>query len=370
MAAVNLANFRPVSADESAIMDVSYHLATTGVLGSEIYDGFQGADSHFFINLPTHHLIQAMVLKLIGFGMAQARLISIFFAIGLIWVMGLLARRWYGLAAAFLTTILLLFWRTDLVGASPGLPYLVIGRSARYDIATLFWIWLAIALLDQLLRRPGRWMALALGVVSGLATLTQFYGFFVVVLIALIWLKRNGRQTFKRQETWLMVAGFGLLVLPYILWIFANLGDFQSQMAKYGDRGSFTTAQFWIENLQNEGQRYAVIGRRVLDLLYLRSLSFGPLLLLLVLVPALYALWRREKRTGQGSGGLLVAAIVVFTLCLLIFEQTKAPLYAALLWPAICLAVAAWGSTNQVCSPEKQQDGSQKGRCQSIPAPG
>jgi hypothetical protein len=60
-ATTDLHNFRPVSADEVTIMAVSHKLATEGVLGSDLETGFFNADQHFFVNLPAHHVWQAVL---------------------------------------------------------------------------------------------------------------------------------------------------------------------------------------------------------------------------------------------------------------------------------------------------------------------
>lgn len=77
VAAIDLANFRPVSSDDVWIMSASYKLATEGVFGSDIYAGFFNADQHYFIALPVHHVRQAIVFRLAGAGVAQARWVSL-----------------------------------------------------------------------------------------------------------------------------------------------------------------------------------------------------------------------------------------------------------------------------------------------------
>src|ERR1700716_2223980 len=68
IAAYNLGNYRPVSNDEMELMAVAYKLATQGVLGSDLYAGFSGADQHFLITLPLQNIFEAMSFKLFGAG--------------------------------------------------------------------------------------------------------------------------------------------------------------------------------------------------------------------------------------------------------------------------------------------------------------
>src|SRR6185503_2810269 len=96
----NLANYRPVTNDEVELIAVGYKLATQGVLGSDLYAGFFGADRHFFITLPLQHVLQALSFQWFGAGVAQARAVSVAAGIAIVWLVGWLAYRWYGLAAA------------------------------------------------------------------------------------------------------------------------------------------------------------------------------------------------------------------------------------------------------------------------------
>ena len=71
----------------------------------------------------------------------------------IVWLASWLAFRWYGLLAAWLTTLLLIAWRSDLAALYPGLPLLSVARSARYDVVAVACAWLSIVLLDRWLRR-------------------------------------------------------------------------------------------------------------------------------------------------------------------------------------------------------------------------
>src|SRR3981189_1530803 len=77
IAVYNLGNYRPVSNDEMELMAVAYKLATQGVLGSDLYAGFSGADQHFLITLPLQHVFDAASFKIFGAGVAQMRWVSV-----------------------------------------------------------------------------------------------------------------------------------------------------------------------------------------------------------------------------------------------------------------------------------------------------
>jgi hypothetical protein len=108
LAATNLANYTPITGDDAWIMSASFKLASEGIFGSDPYTGFFNADQHYFIALPVYHFLQAASFKLMGFGVAQARLPNLFSAILLIWLTAALANRHHGRKTALLAVLLLI----------------------------------------------------------------------------------------------------------------------------------------------------------------------------------------------------------------------------------------------------------------------
>lgn len=254
----HLANYRPVSSDEVWILSVSSKLATEGVFGSDLYAGLFNADRHYFIALPGQHFLQAAMFKILGVGIAQARLVSVLAGIALLWVVGGLAWRWYGVTAALLTGILLVFWRSQLIALGGGIPLLTVARSGRYDLTTVVWMWLAVFFLYALLRQPTWLRALTVGVCAGAATLTQFFGVFVVPLVTVVWIWQRRKRTLTDSHTYWMLAGFFLITGPYVLYVVAHWEDAVGQLAytKPG-RVAFSDLSFWLDNLRREVHRYA-----------------------------------------------------------------------------------------------------------------
>ena len=102
VAARDLGNFRPVSNDEVKLIEVGYELATHGVLGSDMYAGFFGADDHHLWTLPVQHILDPATFRVFGAGIAQARSLSVIAGLAVLWSVGWLVLRWYGLAAALI----------------------------------------------------------------------------------------------------------------------------------------------------------------------------------------------------------------------------------------------------------------------------
>lgn len=311
----NLPNFRPVSNDEVELMQVGYQLATRGVLGSDMYAGFFGADTHHLWTLPLQHVLDAISFRLFGVGVAQARWVSLVAAVSIVWTTSWLTLRRYGLATALACEVLLLVWRSDLTGGATGLPLLDVARVARYDVLAVAFAWLALAAVEFARPRWRRTGAVVSGVGAGLAALSQFFGafVFVVLLVRGMWCGRNMR--------WLL-AGFGVTLAPWLVYVGRFATDLSAQLSVYGARGDFFRPTFYVENVLSELSRYG-------ELAAAWVVVFG------VCVAVAYLAHDR----------LLLLTLVVPGVLLTLLDHTKTPLYAIALVPSICMALAvAWRS--------------------------
>jgi hypothetical protein len=348
VAAVNLANFRPVSNDEVWIMSASYKLAAHGVFGSDLWAGFFNAERHYFIALPVHHILQALVFRIAGADVTQARLVSLVGAVVLVWTVSWLAYRWYGLTPALLAGVLLVFWRSNLTASWPGLPLLAVARSGRYDVSAVAWVWLSILLLDTHLRRPGRATALLLGITSGFATLTQFFGAAVLPLVGLAWIWQRGRGALKGYTIFWLLAGLAVVLLPYALYATLHYPDLVGQTILKGERAHFASPQFYLANGLTEFRRFSsLLGSSAPTWAAPDAFDrpYSPWLTAVAFWPALIFLVARVRRVGAIGDRILFLSIVVLWGFLWLLDQTKAPLYAIVLLPSLCILLAAAWAT-------------------------
>ena len=316
------------------IMSVSAKFASQGVFGSDLYAGFAGADKHYFINLPLVHVLQAMVFRVLGAGVTQARLVSLLSALVLLWTVTWLAWRWFGLLPALLTSVLLVLWRSHLIGMDFGIPLLAVARTARYDLPTVALIWLAVLFLDIYLERFNSIAAFATGVCAGLAILTQFFGVLVVPLIAsvLFWQvhrpesqsqQHSQRRLPARHVLW-MIAGLLLVILPYMLFAALHWRDAVTQFAySHASRFAFGPKGLW-NNLLGEWRRYEpLVGQP----------GVGSWLVLIGIWPALaylvYCLLHDDNRGYR----ILAVTLVVTALVLASSRNYQGP--------CVCLGAAA-----------------------------
>ncbi len=210
----------------------------------------------------TRNFLQAISFRLFGAGVAQARWASLASGVLIIWAVDWMAYRWYGLAVALLTGVLLVFWRSDLSTPYLGLPLLAAARSGRYDLSTVAWMWLSIGLLGKMLRSPGWMMALAVGVCAGLATLTQFFGAFIVPVIAAAWFWHRGKRLFTAASSYWMATGFMLIVLPYVSYAVFNFAGLAGRIELSKDRVRFDRPEFYLNNILHEPDRFMALAQQ------------------------------------------------------------------------------------------------------------
>ena len=329
-ATFNLSNYYPVGGDEAIIMSASHKLATEGVPGSDLVTGLYGAERTWFMNLPVHHLFQATAFRAFGTGIWQARLPSVVAGVSVIALTAWLAWRWFGPFVAVTTAMLLVFWRSNLIGSDPRPPLLALGQSARYDLVVVALLWVTIALLHRVLERPSRSTALMTGIVAGLATLTQFYGIAAALVVAAALLYRWRAAALRQPVVRWAAAGWLVVTLPYAVFAVANADAFMAQASLQGARVRFVDPRFWIANLVNERHRYAQITDHTTAGIG-GTWALSPWMVWLGAVPGIAVLATRP---------VPLLALIVPLGILALADQTKTALYASLLVPIASLGLA------------------------------
>ena len=326
----HLANFPPVSADEVWIMSASFKLATEGVLGSDLFAGLYGADRHYFLALPVHHLVQAAFFRAFGPGILQMRVPSLAAAVVVLCAVGWLAYKWGGLGYSMTTGILLLFWRSNLVAADSRPPLLALAQSGRYDVMVLCLWWSVILMINRHLDRPRRTTAAITGSLAGITVLTQFYGAGVLLccVAAFLWAsrERSAGRLYARE----CAIGVAIPILIYGAYIAAHRTDFIGQAALFSSRVDFYDPRFYLTNLLNEWRRFAWLRYQSGDVVGAWSVILA--------IPLAFLTAARLFRLGNSLA--LISMLGAF-LSLALLDSLKARIYASLLLPVLCLGLAA-----------------------------
>ncbi|HLF70696.1 MAG TPA: glycosyltransferase family 39 protein [Dehalococcoidia bacterium] len=348
----NLADHPTLTDDEMWVLSSAYKLAKEGVFGSDMFAGFYHADTHYYFNMPAHHVVIAAALKLLGYGVVQARLVGVVYGIATIVLVYVLARRLYGVAAAVLALALLLFLRLN-IGFDTGLPLQESAANLRYDLAPVPFM-LAAALL---LLGPSTWRrAAAVGVLIGVATLLQFYGLFLLPVAAVfLWLEALPRQQ-RLRLVGALVGACALAGVPFGVYILAHFDDYKGQTGTVDQRDDFTSPRFFIDNLLNEPDRFlrplafkeipkgedpATVSPRYLDISEMATRRPSAKLAVLAGLPfaIAFAAWRALKADSRGDR-LLALCLAGLVAQLALLESTKFFIYWIPVFPFLCIGVA------------------------------
>jgi 4-amino-4-deoxy-L-arabinose transferase-like glycosyltransferase len=323
----------PVSDDEVWIASTAHKLATEGVLGSDLMKGFYGGERHTYHHMPLYPGVLAAVFRGCGTSAVTMRLLPA--ACGLLVLLMVLAlgRSLGGPGLGSLAMCLMLLLRVSAGGGRTGVPLLDVARIGRYDIMVpVFGLAALLALPPPDRRRPLRW--LGVGALLGLSTLTHVFGAFL--LVGLILLMLRGRKGTQRSDLGLVLAGFFLAVLPWLLFVASGWADFKGQLAVPGGRFDLLDPSFYVSNLLHEGERFRAMAGPVSVALW----RPGVLAVVVGLPAALLLLLRGLRRGESDAIGETAALFVLQAILFGTLLQSKRPSYAIALWPFVVLLVA------------------------------
>jgi len=335
-----LDRYPKVHEDETWIAAPGYTFWDEGYFGTDVFAGFYGMERHFYGFMPLFSIAVGGALKLFGMGLFQARLVPLalsLLTLALTYRAGamLFAPRYGALAVAILA---LLQITTPTIYRVSGVPLADMARMVRYDDAVPVFGLAALVVFLSVIRVRHvaplhMWVRLfSVGVLCGLAALVHLYGAFwlpALLLAALIVWRRKALAA----VLWSCV-GFGLTVLPYVLYALANWGDFRGQYRNLSDRFGLLDAEFYLTNLSREVERY----QPVLDA-FGRQIGASVWLALLI-VGAGWLLYGAVRRGDQSAIVLSVtsASLVAMFAALL---SPKTTMYLVTLWPLFALVAAA-----------------------------
>jgi 4-amino-4-deoxy-L-arabinose transferase-like glycosyltransferase len=242
----------------------------------------------------------------------------------------LIFSRWHGLIAVAVQV----GWRMGgaLTPFVTGFPLGDVARIARYDAAVPVFGLCALWFTLSALRRPAAYKFFGAGVCAGLAMLCHLYGgFWLAALLIPIMLVMK-RQ--KIRHLFLTLIGFGLMLLPWILFIVSGWDDYVNQNRHYGAQFNLNGGNFLLGNLVNEGQRY----QPILDT---AQIAWGARLgIILLLIGLLWLLVRALRYKNAPSQILLLVTGSLVSLLALV-SPVKTFSYLATVWPLFALIIAA-----------------------------
>ncbi len=325
----SLNDYPLLSDDEGEILLVAHTLATDGRFGTDLFQGVWNTDHKMFLAPPVQSILIAGMFRVAGESIGVARAVSFLSALVVLWSVGYLARRWYGEGAMFAATFLLVSW-----------SFINIARTARYDMTAVAWMWLTLVALDLYLRRRSFGFAFLTGLCAALATLTQFFGGFILVVVASALALELRARVWRERANLLLIIGFAVVFVPYAFYVFSDYQNFVIQtFVVKGARARFGDWTFYAQNLANEMSRYGSVAVRSVFRAPTLTGQITTWLLILSIAAACANLMRRLWRGQESSHWILPLSVVVIGASLALFDSTKVPLYVIALLPFVCIAV-------------------------------
>jgi 4-amino-4-deoxy-L-arabinose transferase-like glycosyltransferase len=285
-------------------------------------------------------------------GIWQARLVSVLCGLAVLLLTYQLGRmavnRWAGVvAAAVLCLLPVTITANQMHDLYPGtIPLLDFARVLRYDLMATAWVLAACVLFlwangrypspITAYRLPITTAYLGIGFLTGLATLSHLYGAFILPIFGVLLVWQAGRQAWR--PLLLMAAGWGLALLPWIVYISRDLPAYQGQMLRHESRFDLLDPVFYLNNLRHEPWRYVkFLGRFRPPVLWPRP---GFWLMVVALVVAFGHLWRQLRWHPTLANRFLLITLPGLALLLALFVSFKRYTYVALLLPFLALQVA------------------------------
>jgi 4-amino-4-deoxy-L-arabinose transferase-like glycosyltransferase len=259
-----------VRVDDGALLEVSRTYAAHGYLGSRMFETGHHESAYFHVHPPVFYLLNGLVMKALGFGVLQARLLSLFCAFLILAVAPFLY--WLILKKRLTADEIMLLAVMFL-----GNPfYFVLARYVRPEMLTVLLALLAMTAYHLAALKDNRYWLVPSGILAGLSVLTHFFGLYAFIYIAVQLLVSHKEGKLRRGA--LLVAGFLLPLIPYIIWLSRDLGSFYYQVI--------------VARQSLAGFTFSRIFGRYLAF-FLNFKTWNVTIMCLALVPV--ALWRRAS---------------------------------------------------------------------------
>jgi 4-amino-4-deoxy-L-arabinose transferase-like glycosyltransferase len=329
----NLDRFPRVHEDEAWIAAPGYTFWEKGYFGTTLFAGLNGMEQHYYPFPPLFSLLVGAALQLVGMGLFQARIVPLIFTL-------LTLALTYRLGAVLLSPLhgllalmILMFWRVahSTTFLATGIPLMDIARVARYDIAVSFFGLLALFLLLQSRKLLTIRASFLVGVSAGLAVLSHFYGaVWLPPLLFAIMFRFRHRAV---RPILILLTGFGLTLVPWLLFVLSGWQDFISQFRGYSPYFNVFDPNFYAANWLHEKMRY----QPFLDgLSQTLGASCGLALVILGLV------WLTIRhRASSNRAFVIVITLIVLMILFALTISVKTFTYLVLLWPLLGLIAAS-----------------------------
>jgi 4-amino-4-deoxy-L-arabinose transferase-like glycosyltransferase len=291
-----------ISVDEAWDAAIADSIAEQGRLRQPFVEQLGGMEVHYLPNRLTLPFFCAGIFKVAGCSIFTGRLGSQFFALVAVAALYALSSKWFGYRQAFLITLLCILQ-----------PWFF--QTSRFIRPEIYYCALSVVyclLLVLYFESQSRIRALGCGLTAGVLALTHVNGIFLTAaasIAAAIWL-RNGKL---RQLLLWGAMGFGLAVLPYVIYVWWAAGNEHVNL--------FQQIQA-VNLLRNPVRRE--LGRWKRFLVFPTLLPLGP-----IMAAAWLASWYKSSREEKFTA----AVVTIYPVMLLLATVNGEQRYLAVLVP-------------------------------------
>ena len=313
-----LNRFPRVWVDESWGSIVGYQLASEGRINNPILEGREGQETHFLQPRITQSILLSISYKLLGFGLIQSRLVSIFVGLLVLIFTYYLAKRFYDEKIAIIGSIFLIIDNLFFVSARTIRPDIIVAAVALISIH-LFLIGIE--------KNSKSFFALS-GLISGIGLYSHPNAFLGLASVLILFIYEYKLKFIRKPGFWL----FGLFVfvglLPYVIYVFVQ--DYQNHFADFWAQVGhgakpIVGSGFLVQTFKDEIRRYSMY-------------VFFPKRFFIFLVDGLAITFAFKRRRKMDK----IILIVIFTHLILfpLLIVTRSARYLTVLMPFFSILIA------------------------------
>ncbi len=322
--------------DESWFSNAAFTLVTQGFLGTTIIPDFYNINHITYWQPPVYLLLLAVSFKLFGFGIVQARIVSVMLGFFTVLFTYLLGEELYNKKVGLIGSILLI--------SNP--VFFFVSRDARMDIAVVCFTLIALYFLLKALKRSKNSYYFYSGLFAMLSLLSHPNGILGILSIILIYCTykfdfKNFKLNLKLEEVKYLFLGPILLLIPYLIYIFMDFSAFTGQIKA----NILSSAASPLSNIFCECMRYIFLSN-----FYVINSNWVNFIAILIIsmymtVLGLFYMIQNRKSCNKFLIIILLTHLILFTV---LISQKNEFWYLALILPywSILLTLPLKGKFN------------------------
>ncbi len=321
--------------DEAMTLQIPYEMLTRGKLAFPMFNYLGGnIENNWHSFTPVFFILLSGFLKFAGWGLVEGRAFNLATAALMLVIVFLIARRYFGRAAALIAVVLII--------SDPA--FLARSRLIRNDILPASFGLLAFYIYEKAEERKSSWLHFAAGLAAGAGVMCHTNLIYMLAVIFVSMLLRRGWRIIKSPALYQFAAG-ALLVMSYeIISDILDYRNFILQNSRDTVHFRILEAKGWLNNILEEPSRYA-------DWFNARGLKIAPspallhIFLLLTVVAVIYLAARCVIQIKRGNlkddprARVFIATLVII-LFFTVVTQRKIIQYVIHLSPWFALSVA------------------------------